>query len=63
MTYISIDTADKQSKSFLAYVETLPFATVVKEPNAITIKAMEVARNAKTRKHKNVKSLIEFLNK
>lgn len=63
MTYISIDTENKQSKSFLAFVETLPFATIIKEPNPATVKAIEAAKSGKATKHKNSKSLIEFLNK
>ncbi len=63
MTYIVIDTTDKQSKAFLHYVETLPFAKVQSGDNAITIKAMEQVRKRKTTKHKSAKELITFLNK
>ncbi len=63
MTYISVDTKNKQSESFLAFVKTLPFATVLTTPNVITLKAMKDASEAKTAKHKNVKSLVAFLNK
>ncbi len=63
MTYISIDTSNTQSKSFLAYVETLPFVTVIKEPNKDTIKAMEAAKAGKVTRHKTATSLIAFLNK
>jgi len=63
MTYIVIDTADKQSQGFLQYVKTLPFAKIESGANATTIKAMEQARKRKTTKHKNTKELISFLNK
>jgi len=63
MTYIVIDTTDKQSQAFLQYVKTLPFATIQAGENATTIEAMEAARKGKTTKHKNVKELISFLNK
>lgn len=63
MTYIVIDTADKQSQSFLQYVKTLPFAQVQSAANVTTIKAMEQARKGKTTKHKSAKELISFLNK
>ena len=63
MTYIVIDTTDKQSAAFLHYVKTLPFATVQSGANVTTIKAMEHAKKGKTTKHKNAKELISFLNK
>ena len=63
MTYLTIDTKTKQAKKFVELLETLPFAKILQEPNAVTKKAMENARNNKTRKHKNSKELIAFLNK
>ena len=63
MTYIVIDTTDKQSAAFLHYVKTLPFAKVQSGANVTTIKAMEHAKKGKTTKHKNAKELISFLNK
>ena len=63
MTYIVIDTTDKQSESFLKYVKTLPFAKVQSGANVTTIKAMEQASKGKVRAHKNSKELISFLNK
>ena len=63
MTYISVDTKNKQSESFLAFVQTLPFATIHTTPTDITLKAMKDAREAKTTRHKSVKSLVAFLNK
>ena len=62
MTYIVIDTADKQSEAFLMYVKTLPFAKI-QSGNVTTIKAMEQVKKGKTTKHKNAKELISFLNK
>ncbi len=63
MIYISVDTKNKQSESFLAFVETLPFAKIHNIPNEITLKAMKDAKEWKTTKHKNAKSLVDFLNK
>ena len=63
MTYIVIDTADKQSEAFLEYVKTLPFAKIQSGENATTIKAMEDVKKGKTTKHKSAQSLISFLNK
>ena len=63
MTYIVIDTTDKQSEGFLKYVKTLPFAKIESKANVTTIKAMEQAKKGKTTKHKNAKELISFLNK
>jgi antitoxin component of RelBE/YafQ-DinJ toxin-antitoxin module len=63
MTYISNDTNKKQAQQFLEYVKTLPFAKIHDEPNPVTLKAMEDAKQRKTKKHKSTKSLIAFLNK
>lgn len=63
MTYISVDTKTLQAKKFVELVETMPFAKILKEPNAVTKKAMESMRKGKTAKHKTAKALISFLNK
>lgn len=63
MTYIAIDTNKKQALLFLEYVKTLPFITVYQEPNITTQKAIAEAKKNKSRKHKDSKSLIAFLNK
>jgi antitoxin component of RelBE/YafQ-DinJ toxin-antitoxin module len=63
MTYITIDTKTRQAKKFVELIETLPFAKILKDPNATTKKAIEDARKGKTRKHKDAKELIAFLNK
>ena len=63
MTYIIIDTDDKQSEGFLQYVKTLSFAKIQSGANITTIKAMEQAKKGNTTKHKNTKELISFLNK
>ena len=63
MTYIVIDTNDKQSQGFLQYVKTLPFAKIQSGANATTIKAIEDAKKGKTTKHKSAKHLISFLSK
>jgi len=63
MTYISINTKTKQAKKFLELIETLPYAKVLEEPNAVTKKAMVDAKQHKTKKHKDAASLISYLNK
>ena len=63
MTYITIDTRGKQATLFLGYLKTLPFVTILQEPNSTTKKAMDEVRKGKTKKHKNAKELIAFLNK
>lgn len=63
MTYITIDTNKKPALLFLEYVKTLPFVKVYQEPNSDTLKAMEDAENGKTKKLKNAKALIAYLNK
>jgi hypothetical protein len=63
MTYISIDTKTLQAKKFVELVETMPFAKVLKEPNTTTKKAMDTVRKGNTRRHKNSKELLVFLNK
>jgi hypothetical protein len=62
MVYISINTDDKQSKSFLEFAKTLPFVEVHEEPNAITSKALKEAKQGKATKHKNAKELVSLLN-
>lgn len=63
MTYISIDTKTKQAKKMLELLETLPFAKVIKQPNALTKKAMADAKKGKTKKHTGSKALFDALNK
>lgn len=63
MTSITIDTNKKQALLFLEYVKTLSFVTVHQEPNEVTLKAMEEVKKGKSKKHKNAKELIAFLNK
>lgn len=63
MTYITIDTSNKQALLFLEYVKSLPFVKIYQEPNPETLKAMEDAKNGKTKKFKNAKDLITYLNK
>ena len=63
MTYITIDTHKKQALLFLEYVKTLSFVKIHQEPNPITLKAMDEVKKGKTKKHKNSKDLISFLNK
>ncbi len=63
MTYVVIDTNDKQSEAFLEYVKTLPFAKVQKGGNLTTLKAMESAKKRKVTRHKSADELIKFLAK
>lgn len=61
MTYIVIDTKSKQGKKFVELLETLPFAKILKEPNAETEKAIAAARNGKTKKVKSLDQLFQDL--
>jgi uncharacterized protein YwgA len=63
MTYVTIDTKSTQAKKFVELLETLPFAKILKDPNAVTKKAMVDVKKGKTAKHKNAKELTAFLNK
>lgn len=63
MTYVTIETKTAQAKKFVELIETLPFAKILKDPNAVTKKAITDARRGKTKKHKNAKELIAYLNK
>ena len=63
MTYIRIDTKTKQAKKFVELIETMPFAKILEDPNSTTKTAMENATKGKSKKHKNAKELIAFLNK
>lgn len=63
MTYITVDTNKKQAILFLEYVKTLPFVKVYQEPNSDTRKAIDDAKNGKTKKFKTAKDLIAYLNK
>ena len=63
MSYITIDTNNKQAIPFLEYAKTLPFLKVYQEPNSDTLKAIEEAKKGKTKKFKNAKDLITYLNK
>lgn len=59
MTYVVIDTKSKQGKKFVELLETLPFAKILKEPNAETTRAIEAARTKKT---KSLEQLFQDLN-
>jgi antitoxin component of RelBE/YafQ-DinJ toxin-antitoxin module len=63
MTYITIDTKTRQAKKFVELIETMPFAKILDEPNAVTKKAIADSKKGKTTKHKNAKEMIAFLNK
>ncbi len=63
MTYITIDTKTRQAKKFVELIETLPFAKILDDPNAVTKKAINDARNGKTRKAGSLKQLFTDLKK
>jgi hypothetical protein len=63
MTYVTIDTKSTQAKKIVELLETLPFAKILKDPNAVTKKAIVDVKKGKTTKHKSAKELIAFLNK
>jgi Flp pilus assembly secretin CpaC len=63
MTYIRINTKSKQAKKFIELIETMPFAEILAEPNVTTKKAMESAKQGKSREHKSASDLISCFNK
>ena len=63
MTYVRIDTKTAQARKFVELIETMSFAEILKEPNAITKKAMAEVKEGKVRRHKNAAELIAFINK
>ncbi len=63
MTYITIDTKTKQAKKFVELIETMPFAKILKDPNAATRKAIEDGRKGKTHKAKSLDQLFADLKK
>jgi hypothetical protein len=56
MTYISIDTKTKQAQKSVELLETLPFAKILQEPNAVTKKAMGDAVRIKLQSIKTQKN-------
>jgi hypothetical protein len=63
MTYITINSKTVQAKKFVELIETLPYAKILKEPNAVTKKAIEDARKGKTHKAGSLKQLFSDLKK
>ena len=63
MTYITIDTKTRQAKKFVELIETLPFAKILDDPNAVTKKAINDARKGRTRKAGSLKQLFTDLKK
>ena len=63
MTYIMVDTKTRQAKKFVELIETMPFAKILNDPNAVTKKAIDNVKKGKTAKHKNATALISYLNK
>jgi antitoxin component of RelBE/YafQ-DinJ toxin-antitoxin module len=63
MTYITIDTTTKQAKKFVELIETMPFAKILREPNAVTKAAINEARKGKAHKAKSIEHLFSSLKK
>ena len=61
MTCITIGTKTKQAKKFVELIETLPFARILKKPDAATKKAIEDAGKGKTHKAKSLEQLFTNL--
>jgi antitoxin component of RelBE/YafQ-DinJ toxin-antitoxin module len=63
MTYISIDTKTKQAQKFVELIETMPFAKILKEPNAKTRRSIDDSRKGKTHKAASLEQLFTDLEK
>lgn len=63
MTFVTIDTKTRQAKKFVELIETLPYAKIHKDPNAITKRAIADAKKGKTRKAASLKQLFDDLKK
>ena len=57
MTYITIDTKTKQAKKFVELIETLPFAKILKDPNATTRKLLKMQEKVKPKSIETLKNL------
>ena len=57
MTYITINTKTIQAKKLIEFLETLPYVSILNDPNEETQRAIDKARKRKTKK---VDSLDEF---
>ena len=56
-TYITINTKIIQAKKLIEFLETLPYVSILNDPNEETQRAIDKARKRKTKK---VDSLDEF---
>ena len=63
MTYITIDTKTKQAQKFVELIETLPFAKILKEPNAATKKSIADTKAGKVSKANSLDQLFTDLKK
>lgn len=61
MIYLAIDDKSQEAKKLLAYLESLSFAKIYKEPNTATQKAISEAREGKTKNAKSVSQLFKDL--
>ena len=63
MVTLMIDDKTLEAKKMLELLQTRPYAKVIKEPNAETLKAMEEARTGKTKEMKNIPEYFNQLRK
>ena len=63
MTYIAIDTKTKHAQKLVELLETLHFAKILDEPNNTTQKAIQDARNGRTKKVKSLDQMFTDLKK
>jgi antitoxin component of RelBE/YafQ-DinJ toxin-antitoxin module len=61
MATVIIKNTSKAAKQMLEYLKTQPYATVIEEekPNAVTLQAIEEARNGKTIKCENFEEYLD----
>ena len=66
MLTVKIKENTKQGKAFAEFIKTLPFVIVIddktNEPNQTTHKALKEAETGKTKKFKDISSLMKDLN-
>lgn len=61
MIYLAIDDKSQEAKKLLAYLESLSFAKIYKEPNTATQKAITEARDGKAKSAKSLTQLFKDL--
>lgn len=63
MTYLAIDDSTTESKLLLKYLKKQPFIEIFNEPNQITKRAIQHAKEGKIKAAKSFEDLISQLNK